>query len=335
VNTVDVIVPCYRYGHYLRDCVASVLAQVDVEVRILIIDDASPDNSADVAASLAKEDARVAFRCHQINQGHISTYNEGIEWASADYLLLLSADDYLLPGALSSATNLMNAHPEVGFTYGKAMEMTDSDIEAQTKETNHPTEKTSWRILTGLEFIELSGANNIVRTPTAVVRTKLQKRLGGYCPKLPHSGDMEMWLRLSTYSSVGISEDYQAVYRRHGSNMSEAYMTDSWLPDVQQRKAALDYYFQTCSDVLPNPQTLRHKLYWLLGVDAISLASAAFNEGQTNACEKLTDYALDICPNIKRSFVWQKLTFKRVIGFKIWLTLQPIVSFLRQVFSSK
>jgi glycosyltransferase involved in cell wall biosynthesis len=114
VSSVDVFVPCYRYEHFLRQCVESVFSQSGVSVRVLIIDDASPDNTAEVAAALASEDPLVSFIRHIENKGHIATYNEGIEWASADYMLLLSA---LLPGALSRAAELMDAHPEVGFIY--------------------------------------------------------------------------------------------------------------------------------------------------------------------------------------------------------------------------
>src|SRR5690348_14683949 len=112
VSTVDVIVPSYRYGRFLRQCVESVLTQSVRNVRVLIIDDASPDNTSEVAAGLASEDGRVEWRRHTANIGHIATYNEGIEWVSARYTLLLSADDYLLPGALERAVNLMDAHPE-------------------------------------------------------------------------------------------------------------------------------------------------------------------------------------------------------------------------------
>ena len=48
--TVSVVIPCYRYGRFLPACVQSVLDQDGVDVRVLIIDDASPDDSAEVAA---------------------------------------------------------------------------------------------------------------------------------------------------------------------------------------------------------------------------------------------------------------------------------------------
>jgi glycosyltransferase involved in cell wall biosynthesis len=57
VSSVDVIVPCYRYGHFLRQSVESVLAQRDISVRVLIIDDASPDCTAEVATQLSSEDS--------------------------------------------------------------------------------------------------------------------------------------------------------------------------------------------------------------------------------------------------------------------------------------
>ena len=65
MSTVDVIIPCYRYGHFLRECVDSVLTQAGVGVRILIINDASPDNTGEVAAELAKGDTRIKIgRAH-------------------------------------------------------------------------------------------------------------------------------------------------------------------------------------------------------------------------------------------------------------------------------
>ena len=119
MSRVDVIVPCYRYGHYLRQCVESILSQSHGDLRVLIIDDASPDNTPEVARALAAQDPRVEYRRHEVNQGHIATYNEGLDWADGDYVLLLSADDLLTPGALERAIAPMDAYPEVGVSFGR------------------------------------------------------------------------------------------------------------------------------------------------------------------------------------------------------------------------
>jgi len=321
VNTVDIIVPCYRYGHYLRDCVASVLSQANVDVRVLIIDDASPDNTVEIGTALAREDSRVDFRRHSVNQGHIATYNEGIEWASADYLLLLSADDYLLPGALSQAVDLMNNHPEVGFTFGKAITYKDGET---LDPTSFSLNASNWRIFKGLDFIKLSGVNNIVPAPTAVIRTELQKRLGGYRAELPHSGDMEMWLRLAAHASVGMSDAYHAVYRRHSGNMSLQYSAKTWLPDLQERLNTIEIFFQNYDYALPSAQKLYRKFLFLLACEAFSFASAAFNEGKKEDSELISEFALRICPESKRSMPRAKLACKRFVGRHIWFALQSV-----------
>lgn len=328
MSGVDVIVPCYRYAHYLRECVRSVLAQSIGDVRVLIIDDASPDDTAEVAADLAREDSRVIFSQHITNKGHIATYNEGIDWASGKYLLILSADDYLLPGALDRAVNLMDEHSEVGFTFGKAIRLEDSGAEGTRIPVNSNAGR---RVLRGMEFIELSKANNLVSTPTAVVRTELQKRLGGYRPELPHSGDMEMWLRLAAYSSVGILEAYQAIYRRHARNMTLAYTASTAnLGDLHQRQAALECFFQTCSQALPNPPQLRRKLFWSLSCEAMGFASEAFNDGEMESSKQILEFALKLCPEVKKSLPWAMFACKRRMGLGAWRALQPATVGIRQ-----
>lgn len=319
MSTVDVIVPCYQYGHFLRECVDSVLTQAGVDVRVLIIDDASPDNTAEIAAELAKSDSRVHFLKHLSNQGHIRTYNEGLEWASSDYLLLLSADDYLLPGALLRAVELMDANPEVSFTFGNVLELKPSG--EQTPVISVPR-KVSRPVVSGVRFIELSGSMNIVRTPTAVVRTQVQRLVGGYRFELTHSGDMEMWLRLAAHGSVGTVNAYQAVYRRHSENMSLEYSREH---DLQQRKAAVDSFFEACGYMLPHSKRIRHKIDWLLARDAVSLGSSAFNMCDMKSCQAFCDFARLTCPTIRWSFAWMKIGWKRRIGYEAWRAFEPAV----------
>jgi GT2 family glycosyltransferase len=337
---IDVFIPCYNYGCFLYQCVNSVLGQAGVDVRVLVIDDASPDNTAEVAAALARANPRVSVKRHSTNKGHINTYNEGIEWASADYMLLLSADDYLLPGALNRATDLMEAHPEVGFTFGNVIELSDSGNERSKKSIIEAANYSENRILEGNEFIELSGgADNLVATCTAVVRTKLQKRVGGYRDELPHTGDMEMWLRFAAHASVGFISANQGVYRLHNANMSTAYYAVSdgrqiytkkgRLADLKQRKLALDCFFECCSDVLPGREHLCRRLYRQLSESAVSHASAAFNDGHIEESRQLSDFALSVYPAIKNSPGWVKLTCKHWMGARTWRALSPAAAAIR------
>ena len=82
---------------------------------------ASSDDTPAVGEQLAANDSRVIFRRHAVNLGHIKTFNEGVmDWARAQYSLLLSADDALAPGALARAVKVMDSHEDVGLSYGMA-----------------------------------------------------------------------------------------------------------------------------------------------------------------------------------------------------------------------
>src|SRR5450432_2512547 len=126
MSSIDVVIPCYNYAHFLRRCVDSVLAQAGVDVRILIIDDASSDNTEEVGTELSKASTRITFRRNLKNKGLIATANEGImDWATAKYCLLLSADDALTEGALDRAAKVMDDHGEVGMAYGMSYIISD------------------------------------------------------------------------------------------------------------------------------------------------------------------------------------------------------------------
>ena len=107
---VYVIVPCYNYGDLLEACVASVLSQQEVDARVLIMDDASTDSTPEVGRRLAAQDPRVEYRRHDVNRGHIATYNEALDDVTGDYCMILSADDLLTPGSLMRATRLIDAN---------------------------------------------------------------------------------------------------------------------------------------------------------------------------------------------------------------------------------
>lgn len=315
--TVDVVIPCYRYGRFLRECVDSVLEQTDVAVRVLIIDDASPDDSAEIAEEIARGDPRVTLLPHASNRGHIATYNEGIDWAEADCFLLLSADDYLLPGALARAAEHILADEKVAFCFGNARLL---DVDGSTTPILPLPKICADIVLEGERFIALSGARNIVPTPTAVVRTAQQKAAGHYRPELHHSGDMEMWLRLAALGRVAFVNRDQAVYRRHATNMSR-WAADAALPELRQRQAAIEAFILNCRAEAARNRELQLRFDRALGREALRLAHVAFNAGEIDACEDIVAYARETDPGIEWSLPFLKLSAKRAIGPAAWQRL--------------
>jgi glycosyltransferase involved in cell wall biosynthesis len=218
MSSVDVIVPCYNYGRFLRDCVESVLKQSHADLRVVIIDDASTDDTPAVCATLAAQDSRVEVVRHPVNLGHIATYNEGIALAIGDCLLLLSADDLLLPGALARAVAVFDGRPDIGLVYGDMLMYRSGDMLPLA--TDRPAVV---QYPDSASLIVTLAKHNIIGCPTVLVRTSLQKTLGGYRRELPHAGDLEMWLRFAVHSKVAYIPTQQTAYRRHDANMSLAY----------------------------------------------------------------------------------------------------------------
>ncbi len=328
MSRVDVVIPCYKYGHYLRACVESVLAQPGVDVRVLVLDDTSPDDTPEVAARLVREDGRVEYRRHETNRGHIDTYNEGLlGWASGDYALLLSADDLLAPGALRRAARVMDRHPEVGLVHGG---QTFFETEPGPAQTPAEVADAPYQVLAGEAFVAAccDSADNPVATPTAVVRTDLLRQVGGYTKSLPHTADMELWLRFAARGSVARVEAHQAFKRMHQANMQHRYVRAA-LTDLRERQGAFDSFFRREGHRLADAPGLRRRATRSLAGRAFWAASQAFDDGDAAGSRQLLDYALQLCPELASGREWSRLRWKRRLGPRAWRLLRPVVERLR------
>jgi glycosyltransferase involved in cell wall biosynthesis len=305
----DIIVPCYNYGRFLETCVRSVLNQSVSDVRVLIIDDASSDDSFAVGERLAREDSRVSLIAHPVNKGHIETYNEGIAWASGDYLLLLSADDFLVPGALQRAAEVMDENPDVVLTFGDCIPWFDASPAPEVA----PVGTYTWSRFDLMAAI-CASVTNVVPTPTAIARTSVQKAVGGYRKSLPHAGDLEMWLRFAASGSVTRIDAVQAVYRKHSTAMSNAYFAEI-LADFRQRELAFDCFFDEYGERLGPSRGLRQTTRRALADDAFyqgvrHLRRARFKDGV-----RLMRYAMELDHRLRyRPPLWQLFTLPGPAG---------------------
>jgi glycosyltransferase involved in cell wall biosynthesis len=326
VSTVSVIVPCYNYGHFLRQCVDSVLSQEGVDVRVLVIDDASPDGSAEVALAL-DGDPRVQVVCHERNRGHIATYNEGLDWADGDYLLLLSADDHLTPGSLARATAVMDTHPDIGFVYGQAVPHTGAGPYSGPLASSR-----KHRIVPGRDWIaeRCWQMDNPVPTPTAVVCTSLQHQVGGYRADSPYAGDLEMWLRLAAYADVAEMEADQAIYRQHGENMSVEWVT-ALKGTFEHSRAAYETVLIEHAVAIPDAPNLRRVVRKQVARRALRMATNRYCRGnfEPSTVPWLESHATEVYPPYRRLPEWWALQVCKRMGPRAAAHIGPAVDALR------
>ena len=212
---VSVVVPCHDYGAFLPAAVASALDQRGVDVDVLVVDDASTDDSVAVAERLAASDPRIDLLVHETNRGHIATYNDGLAKVSGDHVVLLSADDVLVPDALTRAAALLESDPRIGLVYGHAPAF--ADLPPVVDGTPR-----SWSVWGPGEWLgpRARRARNPVYTPSVVMRAAAWEQAGPYDARVPHAADMLLWYRTAATWGVGrVNNAAQALYRVHGANM--------------------------------------------------------------------------------------------------------------------
>jgi glycosyltransferase involved in cell wall biosynthesis len=292
IRTVDVVIPCYNYARYLTNCVHSVLTQSGVQVRIFIIDDGSTDDTEVLGRELARTNVRVEFRRHPVNKGHIATYNEGlIDWSISDYVVLLSADDLLAPGSLQRATQVMEADSTIGMVYGRAIHFSQESTLRTTSQG-----KLSYAKYQGSKWLEgrFRSGCNVISSPEVVVRGSVQRAVGGYRSELPHSGDLEMWLRIASISNIGyIYNSPQAFYRVHDASMQRTKYK-SRLMDFVQRKAAFDHFLQHAENGRKYSETLTDLANRALAREALWDACRAYDHNLVDdvRIRELVEFAL-------------------------------------------
>jgi glycosyltransferase involved in cell wall biosynthesis len=264
--SVDVVVPCYQYGHYLRGCVTSVLSQDIRDIRVLIIDNASTDNTLGVARELAAESGRVEVIAHRTNLGHVASYNEGIDRASADYFMVLCADDLLAPGCLARAVSIMEQHPDVNLTFGRELIITAND---PVPVIDQPTRDAQWRVLPGKELLEklcrtrqINASLFTIATTTAVVRTSAQKQVGYYRAELPHTPDHEMWMRFAWLGAAAETNAVQGIRRIHPLCRCASVSSMEW---YRQFEATLESFFANEGALAPETRRLHRAARRALG----------------------------------------------------------------------
>jgi glycosyltransferase involved in cell wall biosynthesis len=280
---------------------------------VLVIDDASSDETPELGLELAASDSRVNFRRHDGNKGHIATYNEGlIDWSTADYTVLLSADDLLAPGSLRRAVHVMEADKKIGMVYGRAIHFAQ---EAELPKIDAPEFAfTQW---SGVEWIEgrCRAGHNVITSPEVVVRGSVQRAVGGYRPELPHAGDLEMWLRIAAVSDIAYVRGPQAFYRVHPISMIRTVYKGSFL-DLRQRKEAFDAFFYHHQYLVADSSRFQEMANRGLAREALWDACRAYDRNEVEQAEakELVEFAMTTYAQAESLAEYAALRRRRYFG---------------------
>ncbi|HET8925055.1 MAG TPA: glycosyltransferase [Candidatus Acidoferrum sp.] len=216
---VSFVVPCYKLAHLLPQCVNSILAQTYGNFEVLIMDNCSPDNTPEVAASF--DDPRVTHIRNDVNLGHVRNFNKGISMARGKYVWLVSADDWLRGTAvLGRYVELMERNPEVGYVFCRAVEVQGSQEIGAASWTNCGKKERIWN---GRGFLKRLIQGNCIVMSSAMVRKKCYETVGTFSLEMPHANDWYLWCVLALHNQVAYFPEPMVFVRIHEESLTTAF----------------------------------------------------------------------------------------------------------------
>ena len=208
---VTIVVPTYNRAGWLAGAIESALGQTYPDLRVVVSDNASTDETPTVVAGF--DDPRLSYvrldRKLELNEH----FNRCIDRAETEYLFLLPDDDRMLPELLEVAVPLLDAHPRVGLVHGRVRNVDDDDrVIADDHDMTGLRELT---IEAGHDFVRRSLCESYrVHASTALIRTAALDGLRLDPADYPAT-DFGLWLRLALDWDVAFVPQTLAVYRLH------------------------------------------------------------------------------------------------------------------------
>jgi len=206
---VSIVTPSFNQAKYLEATITSVLTQDYKPLEYIIIDGGSTDGSLQILETYGEA---ITYWRSEPDAGQTEAINRGFARASGEVLAWLNSDDLYYPAAVRSAVLFLMEHPDVGMVYGKA----DYIDEAGEIVGAFPAAQT--------EYNKLRRGYVHIPQQAAFFRKSLWEQVRPLDTKFYFAMDYDLWIRLSSISSLHFEPEIWAAFRLHGAaKTSEAF----------------------------------------------------------------------------------------------------------------
>lgn len=208
MKRVGVIVPCFNQGRFAAECVASIEAQTYPELRAVVVDDASTDDSGALLDALASDRVRVVHLTR--NLGRALVRNEAVRLLGddIDYILNVDCDDRLSPEYAAKLLDALERDPSAGLAYGTLQFFGD----VRERETSWPR----------AEYVHAERyVENRIPGPGVLFRAAALRQTAGWRADFAQTGneDVDIWLQVVEHGWKALwVRDAVYHYRHHGSS---------------------------------------------------------------------------------------------------------------------
>lgn len=221
---VSVVIPAFNAEKYIVEAIESVLSQeCSLTYELLVVDDGSVDNTADVVSQLASISPHLQL-VKKSNGGPGSARNAGVHAAKAEIILFLDADDLMLPGRLEHQGRYMLSNRHVSVSFG-ALIVQDALGSAHT-EWSLPVPVDFGFVEIDRPFNRLMASGSFVGNPASAVRREDYLSIGMQRSDLMVAEDYDLWCRLAVSGRRFFKTDTPYTWQRregHGNLMSSVH----------------------------------------------------------------------------------------------------------------
>ncbi len=212
---VSICIPTYNYAAFLPRAIQSALDQTYSDIEVVVLDDASTDDTPDVARRF-EGDPRFRFHRSERNKGLFANFNNSLEAASGAYVKVLCADDWLHPRAIEDAVAVLERHPSAGMA-GSPAWLTDDD-DRVTGLRGSPFG--SAELVPSEEAVRgHADWGNAAGMPTNVLlRARVIEHLGGFEAAFAPASDMHLWLKILAVHDLGWVAQPRCYMRIHSQH---------------------------------------------------------------------------------------------------------------------
>jgi len=206
---VSILIPTYNRADYLLAALDSALHQTFSELEIIVVDDGSMDDTAEVIRKYT--DPRLQF-IQQKNCGVSAALNTAWRAARSEFIAMLGSDDEMLPAQIETLLNYIEREPTLGMVYGRAQAM-DAQGNSLPQIYGSPPKFPN----DSLQSILYA---NCVCSIAALIRRALVEQVGGFDENLVANEDWDLWIRLAKHCQFGFCDEILARYRLHPQSLT-------------------------------------------------------------------------------------------------------------------
>jgi glycosyltransferase involved in cell wall biosynthesis len=242
---ISVCVPCYNGGRYLRSAIVSILEQRLADFEVVVVDDASTDDTIGLAQELAAMDDRIRVYSNATNIGLVGNWNRCLELARGEWIKFVFQDDFLGPDCLGSMleTAVRSQRPLV-FCEREILIEPDTEPWLVDVFRHHlvrfsdifPADSVVSAADLSRRFMASVGDNFLGEPISTLFHRSCCIRYGGFNRQLVQLCDLEYWYRVGCHEGVALIRDKLATFRVHGASATTA----NFATPVKSFRLALD-----------------------------------------------------------------------------------------------